>query len=236
MSRLIGVRKVNRPRHPRLLSIAAKCIVCAGLAAAPSFVTADDDLTRDLLGDLENDLRNDLAKPPTKPASGETKQIENNRAAGEDIGAPPSTENPLAKIMRQMRLVEQRIAEADSTVGTQQMQTRVLVDLSELIRQLQAQKSKQKTQSKPKDAKAGKTAASKPSDKPSEDSTDRLDKAKNKDTDSLAPDQLVKEVWGHLPQQIVEQMTRQSVDKFLPKYEQLIEDYFRSLAESSRDD
>ena len=211
------------PFAPRTWPLAAALIACCALLVLPGIAAADDDLTRDLLGDLESDLLKDLEAT--------------SNPAGEDLGAPSEQDNPLVKIMERMRRIEQRIAETDAAAGTQRIQTDVLTDLSSLIRLLQSQQSQRKRGGKPSgDAKAGDTAAGKPSDKPSADSTDRLDKATNKKADRLAPDQLVKEVWGHLPPQVVEQMTRQSIDKFLPKYEQLIEDYFRRLAESSADE
>ncbi len=222
------------PFAPRTWPLAAALIACCALLVLPGIAAADDDLTRDLLGDLESDLLKDLEKPQAKSAK-DDKATSN--PAGEDLGAPSEQDNPLVKIMERMRRIEQRIAETDAAAGTQRIQTDVLTDLSSLIRLLQSQQSQRKRGGKPSgDAKAGDTAAGKPSDKPSADSTDRLDKATNKKADRLAPDQLVKEVWGHLPPQVVEQMTRQSIDKFLPKYEQLIEDYFRRLAESSADE
>jgi hypothetical protein len=42
---------------------------------------------------------------------------------------------------------------------------------------------------------------------------------------------LVRDLWGHLPPQIREQMLQAHSDEFLPKYELEIEKYFRRLAE-----
>ena len=42
---------------------------------------------------------------------------------------------------------------------------------------------------------------------------------------------MLKEVWGHLPPRVRAQMQSGAGEKFLPKYEKLIEDYYKRLAE-----
>ena len=44
-------------------------------------------------------------------------------------------------------------------------------------------------------------------------------------------EELMKDLWGHLPPQIREQMLQSYSDEFLPQYELEIERYFRRLAE-----
>jgi hypothetical protein len=41
---------------------------------------------------------------------------------------------------------------------------------------------------------------------------------------------LLKDVWGQLPERMRQQMMQSSVEEFLPKYELLIEDYFKALS------
>jgi hypothetical protein len=41
--------------------------------------------------------------------------------------------------------------------------------------------------------------------------------------------ELLKDVWGHLPDRLKEQMLQSPVDEFLPKYEFEIEEYFKAL-------
>ena len=45
---------------------------------------------------------------------------------------------------------------------------------------------------------------------------------------------VLKGVWGLLPERQREQMLQSYEEQFLPKYEQMIADYFRSLAEEQR--
>ena len=78
-------------------------------------------------------------------------------------------------------------------------------------------------------SKAGETTASK---KPARESTDRLTKpGETKITDEKDLEALVKQVWGHLPDKVRDQMQNASVESFLPKYEKLIEEYYKRLAE-----
>jgi hypothetical protein len=42
---------------------------------------------------------------------------------------------------------------------------------------------------------------------------------------------LLKAVWGHLPERVRQEVQNASVEQFLPKYEKLIEDYYKRLAE-----
>jgi hypothetical protein len=42
---------------------------------------------------------------------------------------------------------------------------------------------------------------------------------------------LLRQVWGHLPPKIRDQMQSGLIEEFLPKYERLIEEYYSRLAE-----
>ena len=45
--------------------------------------------------------------------------------------------------------------------------------------------------------------------------------------------QLLKEVWGHLPERVRRQMQSGSPEEVLPKYQKLIEEYYKRLAEDA---
>ena len=47
-------------------------------------------------------------------------------------------------------------------------------------------------------------------------------------------DDLLRRHWGHLPAKLREQMQSSLKEQFLPKYERVIEDYYRRLAEDLR--
>ena len=46
--------------------------------------------------------------------------------------------------------------------------------------------------------------------------------------------EVLRRFWGHLPEKIRDQMQSSMSEEFLPKYERLIEDYYRRLAEDPR--
>ena len=46
---------------------------------------------------------------------------------------------------------------------------------------------------------------------------------------------LLKDVWGELPPRLRQQMLQSSVEKFVPKYEFEIEEYFKTLAEQQQE-
>lgn len=204
-----------------------------------------EDLTDDLLGDL-NDIpvRKDpppdaTGKPAVNPSGTsdlDQRLLEN--LDGEDIGQEQT--DPLTLITRRMKSVEQMIERQQTASPTQRLQREIVEDLSLLIEQLRKQcqsqgggrpqqspapgKSKPK-QGKPGDgqAKAGNSAA--------KESTSRVGQS-DADVDELDDMQrMLKRVWGHLPPKVREQMQSGSVERFLPKYEALIEQYYKRLAE-----
>ena len=59
----------------------------------------------------------------------------------------------------------------------------------------------------------------KDSNKPAQDSTDRLGKAEDGRPDPELIKGMMKDTWGHLPPQAREQMLQNSPERFLPQYE-----------------
>jgi hypothetical protein len=47
-------------------------------------------------------------------------------------------------------------------------------------------------------------------------------------------ERLAKDVWGHLPPQLREQLLNVYTEKYLPKYEDLVRAYYEALAEQQR--
>ncbi|MEW4564341.1 hypothetical protein AB1K70_17515 [Bremerella sp. JC770] len=65
----------------------------------------------------------------------------------------------------------------------------------------------------------------------SQDSTDNLRDAKVLAISPEEQDALVKKAWGNLPPHLRKQISNSSMERFLPKYERLTQEYFRKLAE-----
>jgi hypothetical protein len=70
---------------------------------------------------------------------------------------------------------------------------------------------------------------------PAQDSTDRIRKNDPRRPDMAEMKNLMKDIWGQLPEHDREQMLQYAPEQFLPKYELLIEKYYKRLAEQQKD-
>jgi hypothetical protein len=230
----------------------------ASLAYASGFDAARaDDKPKSLDEQLLDDLNSDVAPSPVKkpaadkpespkpsakkPAASGLDEKLLDEIEGEDIELGP-TPNPLTRIGREMRKVETLIDKRDTSAATQARQQQIVRDLSLLLEQTKKQcqggqcnaqpKSSQSSSNNSKTAAGNKPSEGEPSNKPARDSTDRLAKAgKTEVTTPEEMETLVKRVWGHLPDKVRDQMQNVGVENFLPKYEKLIEEYYKRLAE-----
>jgi len=195
------------------------CVIGAG--SSPSLAQeappAEDSLDDELLEGLES---------PAPPAA----------LDGEDLGA---SEDPLARMAGQMRTVEESLRAAQLGPPTQRMQREIIADLDKLIEQ--QQKKCQGGAPKPGGSQSPKPGPPKPAQpKPgpnsqevgtqaASDSQDEMRPGEEGAAELVAPQDLLKHVWGHLPQRLRDQMLQNRNEKFLPKYEREIEEYFRRL-------
>jgi hypothetical protein len=240
--------------------IYAMCVVLLAVRVnaadtAPRQQDGAESLGDQLLDDLSPGL---VPVPPTRPADDANEQDSvPNRAAepvtprfddlGKDIGQP-SGPLSLIHVRQTMQQAMAYLSESASAgqppaaerAGAAQQQVVTQLDklIAELSKQCQCQggqsptgnqpKPDQRSQSKPGNksgsaAGRGRTAA--------RDSTDRLDRASAKPIDKGEINDLVKELWGHLPERSREQMLQSFSDEFLPKYEREIEQYYLRLSE-----
>ena len=168
-------------------------------------------------------------------------------AQGFGVGSNAASQ-PLVRVQRGMQSAEALLvqpgadAKADGVRLAGTVQQEVLSELDELIAQLSKQcqcqgqcNGGQCNGDKPCDKpgqKPGKPGAAKGSGKSAaHDSTDRLDRTTAKPVDKGEVDEIVKSLWGQLPQRSREQMRQSFSDEFLPKYEIEIEQYYRRLSE-----
>ena len=162
---------------------------------------------------------------------------------GEDVspGLDAAKENPLVRLNDQMKIVERRIAEAHSDKKTQQLQEEIADDLSKLIAQLEQQcrqcknpssssRRQQTSQSKP-----ASTPGEPSGEKPANDSSPRTQQRETAKVDPARLQEMLKDVWGHLPPHLRQQMEQSANEEFLPKYESEISEYYRSLVGGRRE-
>lgn len=205
------------------------------------------DLDDALLEKLTGSRNTAIPPAPTTPAPTESATPE-----GEPV-------DPLERAIQSMRNVSERIGEKQDTgQETREIQAQIVRDLAKLIKQAQQQQQnsanaqqqlqrrkqnqlqreekpsqdrnqpQQQTQNPPQGGDSGQR------NKDASQSTERTDEAEKMNAELQQREFLVKDVWGHLPPAIREQMLTIYRDKTLPKYEDLVREYFRALAESSR--
>lgn len=197
-----------------------------GGSPAKSTGKGGQSLDQQLLDDLNKDLLDGLPGPTSTPPNGKTV----HPLGGEEIGSP-SSDNPLARIGEKMRLVQERMAAYDTSPETQAVQQQILEELAELLKSQQAA-----GQSKPRGGagqgtqQAGNSGGN-TSPGPVTDSTNRIDRGSKEDVEKADVQDVLKRFWGHLPEKMREQMQSSLSEQFLPKYERVIEEYYKRLAE-----
>ena len=181
-------------------------------------------LDAELLDDLDADLLEGL------PAAGKSaNEPPANSKPGNEAEVPADVTNPLAVIGERMRAAQRRMADRDTSQSTQQLQRQIQADLAALIEQARQQSSQQKSGSGP-GTQAG-SAGGNPTPAPPRDSTDRVERGTKAAVETADVKNTISRFWGHLPDKLREQLQSSLSEQFLPKYERLIEDYYRALAE-----
>jgi hypothetical protein len=221
----------------------------AMFVATPA-LTADTQSTdlggnESLGGRLLDDLaplptnKNDQAAPaPVAPPKGAPAQ--------RDVSQPPvSAMVPLARVQQGMQNAQALLAQpgSDKRTGTIKLagtvQQDVVSELDKLIAELSkqcqcqcqgGQCDKPGESGKPKPGNKPGTAAGN-GKSPARESSDRLDRTTARAVDKGDVNEVLKELWGHLPERERQQMLQSFSDEFLPKYELEIEQYYRKLSE-----
>lgn len=215
----------------------------ARVEGAPATESASE-----LLDDLGSQLFGPSKAPtPTVP---EQRPLPAPAEGGEDLGQPGEN-NPLATIAGFMQEAGKLIAQQNLTGQTAQTQEKVLASLDEIIKQSQQQnqnnsQSQQPPQqqqqqasqrSTPKPSQANQVGSQQRPGSPSaaRTSSDRLESRSAEEAAGSGSRELLKDVWGQLPERVRQQLLQSSTDEFLPQYRDEIELYFRRLAEEEAD-
>jgi hypothetical protein len=199
-------------------------------------------------GRLLDDLSPDAAPPQPVQKTQTTKEIEDSLKASTPLRGFGASANPasqsLAHVQSSMQQAQLLLTQPgadgnqDAARLASPVQQKILSDLDKLIADLSKQcqccngqcqggqcNKPPKPGQKPgkPGAASGRTAA--------RDSTDRLNSSSAKPVDKGEVNEMVKALWGHLPERNREQMLQSFSDEFLPKYEFEIEQYYRRLSE-----
>lgn len=176
-----------------------------------------DGLDRELLQGLPGGVK--PAAPANKPAAEKPNQLQ--------------SDNPLVQIAERMRQVEARLAQQDTSPETQEAQKQILAELAQLLEQ--AKKQQAGGQNKPGSSGKGSNQAGdgsgNPTPAPPRDSTNRIEQGTKEAVETTDVKDLLRRIWGHLPDKLRDQMQASLSEQFLPKYERIIEEYYKRLAE-----
>jgi len=243
--------------------IAAMLLACfnAALFGQPQGTRSlEEELLEELRSDpMDEEIHDELFAPgncqtdPEEqpgPSAAGSESGEIDRELLGEMGSAATSGHPLVDVARQMRSVEQRIGKIDTGSRTQDLQQQIVSQLEKLLKQARKQCSgggkpsdrqpqqvaERKPDDEPKQGKKPGEGTEKPSTKPPKDPRTKPGTAAARRPDMEAMRALIKEVWGELPPGEREQMLELPIEEFLPKYELLIEAYFKRLAEQQEVD
>ena len=213
----------------------------------------DERLLEDLNADPLDEFDRELFAPESKKPPGAESDAPEATSPGEEtdaldrqllreLGAAAASEdeNPLLGIAQNMRDVEGLIGRTQSGPKTQDLQDRIVADLGELLKQARSRcRQCNPAQGNPSQANSRRPVtqpkqpgtAKKPGNNPARDSNATPGSAEQRQADIDQIRDILKQLWGDLPQRERERMREPRVEEFLPKYQQLIEEYFKRLAE-----
>ena len=199
-------------------------------------------------GRFEEELFQGLDKLPASPKSTSRQQkppkaergpaidVQRQRrlTQGEDLGQRPG--DSWSRIGHSMRNVEGRIAAGDLGKETQQLQKMIVQDLAGLMKQFRQQSSDSSFRPGTGAASSASSQAADNQQNPATDSTPRIGSDTGTQVEPEDVQMVMEELWGHLPARLQAQLRGAAVDQFLPKYERLLEQFYRRLAEQEGED
>lgn len=137
-----------------------------------------------------------------------------------------------------MQQVQGLVGKAETGEKTQQLQAGIVARLDELLKAARQKQQCKGGQSSSKEAAPRQSSAQPPPKTPGQGKpkSPKTAKAQPGKPGGYRPNmaemnEVLKRVWGELPEREREQMLELPVEEFLPKYELLIESYFKRLAE-----
>jgi len=162
------------------------------------------------------------------------------------------------RLSKNMRTAEQRLDKKDAGASTQQVQRDIVKDLEELIEQTRRRQQQQQQQSSSSSSPSSgqqeqqarrqrmqrNQSASARRRQKSGDFSQRLDRddqankrpsggnGKRGDMSRIAD--LYKDIWGHLPEALRQEMDQYSREQFMAKYNELLKQYYSTIAEKGR--
>lgn len=214
----------------------ATIMACLAFTCGAALADEADNTDQTLLEDLGADLLQpaDLHQPSEE--SRYTAIDERLLAElGEDIGQPQDArDDGLAKVVGHMRSAQRLLEQPEEDLPASSVQAEALTGLDAMIAELTARQSQCKGGhcKKPGPPKPSQKPGSgkKPGQSPAQSNAPAVMSQADPQVDLAAAGDLVKDLWGQLPERQRQQILQPLSDEFLPKYATEIEAYFRALA------
>jgi len=193
-----------------------------------------DDLDRELLKDLPGATQqagDEIA--PSRPGG---MPARSGAKGNHDDPSSIDSNSPFAKIAQRMRSVENRIARHDTSITTQEEQDQIINDIDALLDAAKKGRNggKKETDSAGSASHAGVGTGDNVPGSP-RDSTNRIEHGSKESVETADVKDVLQRFWGHLPQRLRDEMQTSFSEQFLPKYERVIEEYYKRLAEERPD-
>jgi hypothetical protein len=219
------------------------------MAQSQQHRSLDGELLKNLKTQSKTDIEREVSGPDVKKDKFQTGAGQGgpdlNQRLQQELGAAAEKENdnPLLNIAKSMFQVRQRMAQSDAGPATLNQQKQIVADLDLLIDQAkksgQCSSSSSNPQQSPQNPsgsrpKPGAKAALKSGNKPAAASSSRSPDGQPHKPDMEEMRSIINNLWGELPPRVREQMLQTPVEDFIPKYQDLIEDYFRDLSNEKK--
>jgi hypothetical protein len=197
-------------------------------------------------------------EPKEKPADREKKPEQPRPPAGDDEPDPAEPEvdsrEVLNRVSKNMRNVEDLLAKRDAGSRTRETQRDIVNDLDKLINQQQRQQQQQQQQAggggssqqqmMRRQQQNQRTAQQRRQQQlqRQQQERDQMAQANGKQAGAGGRSQgpaskiadLYKDIWGHLPETMRQEMDAYSREQFMAKYNDLLKQYYSTLAEKGR--
>jgi hypothetical protein len=210
----------------------------------------DGELLKNLKDQSKKDIEREVYGPGEKNGKLQTRAGQGGADLNEQLqwelgaAAEKENDNPLLNIAQTMLQVRQRMAQSDAGPATLNLQKQIVADLDLLINQAKKsagqcsssssnprQSAQNPSGSRPK---PGAKAGQKTGNKPAAASSPRSPDGQSHKPDMKEMRAMMNNLWGELPPHVREQILQPPAEEFIPKYQNLIEDYFRDLSNEKK--
>jgi hypothetical protein len=193
-------------------------------AQQPKATSEKSSVEKQLFDDLNSPAEQSPSRNKRSPA----------KEPGEDIGSPSRSDSPLAEIGQQMRQVETRLRQRDTSATTRQLQAQILERLTKLLQSQQSQTSQSTSSTSkartPSDGDGG--SGGKAGTQSGNESGTGTQNQSVVNSESIVKS--ADQIWGVLPERVQQRMQAAANEEFLPQYQQRIQQYYERLAERNK--